>query len=314
MKRIISGLIAVCLSSQLIIAEDFNSSLSEDNLEKAYMLGAFHALEQQQRNFKVQGLGKDKIEFNKYIVALDITALPTYKLMIYQQIGYSESLTPVIINDKYLVFASYERKADAVYLQDKVLNSFHFKNKNEKTIIIENDNPNSWFKSAFVQKELFDTLMNEANKKVKGKVYVVKEDNTELDKKLDALDNFEKKQNIIPQVPIKTNAIAYKTPIVVMENKKPTTVIEKPKADVVKKDEPKLQKFKLKYKTQFFKYSGKEEVLSDDKLLPTKTVSPYLESKDYRFATSKMTSSGLEYIKLYDFNLWVLKDDVQVLQ
>jgi hypothetical protein len=298
MKFKLLGLSAIIVSSLVLNAND----ISEDKLQSAYMMGAFHSLEQLSRNFKVQGMNKDKIEFNKYMVALDIQNMPTYKLMIYQQIGYQESLTPVVVNDKYLVFGSYDRKADAVYLQEKVLNSFHFKNKDEKTILIENEN-SSWYKSQFVQKELFDTLIAEANKNVKAKVFVVEESNEELEKRLNLLEENNKKEGV-PSIPPSNRAMAtvQKVDNTVYKNKAPI------KKEVI------TTKFKLKYKTQIFKYAGNwnDNILFDKKISPS-YMSKGIESRDYRFVTTKKTKNGFEYIKLYDYNLWVNKNDIEII-
>lgn len=306
MKTIKLGVISVILISSLCFAN--NETSSEDNLQKAYMLGAFHSLEQLTRNFKVQGMNKDKIEFNKFIVALDIQNMPTYKLMVYQQIGYSEALTPVVVNDKYLVFGSYERKADAIYLQEKVLNSFHFKSKDEKAVIIENSNPNSWFKSQFVQKELFDTLIAEANKNVKAKVFVVTETNEDLEKKLNLLDENNKKEGIVSKIePIKTESKSYKTPIVDMGSRKYGK-------KAVEETTPNTIKFKLKYKTQIFSYNGdwKGDVILDKNLNPSHFAKT-LVSQDFHYATSKKTKNGLEFVKFYDSNSWVNKNDIEII-
>lgn len=281
---------------------------NEGELEKAYMLGAFHTSEQLQRNFKVQGINKSKIQFNKFIVAIDISSLPTYKLLIYQQIGYTESLTPVVVNDKYLVFNSYERKADALYLQEKVLNSFHFKTKEEKAILLENNEPNSWYKSPFVQKELFDVLVEEVNKNVKAKVYVVKEDNGALDRKLDALEEMNRKQSIPIKEPLFETKIPVKKeviPVVVLKNEKMKKGVEIPSS---------LQKFKLNSYVTMSIYTGNRNapILSQDKFIPAREAS-VLVSDNYKFATIKKDDEGREWVKLYTENIWIERRDIEIL-
>jgi hypothetical protein len=201
-----------------------------------------------------------------------------------------------------LVFGSYDRKADVVYLQEKVLNSFHFKNKDEKTILIENEN-SSWYKSQFVQKELFDTLIAEANKNVKAKVFVVEESNEELEKRLNLLEENNKKEGV-PSIPPSNRAMAtvQKVDNTVYKNKAPI------KKEVI------TTKFKLKYKTQIFKYAGNwnDNILFDKKISPS-YMSKGIESRDYRFVTTKKTKNGFEYIKLYDYNLWVNKNDIEII-
>lgn len=323
MKKLINLSVIACLLSGSMMSL-FASS--ETELENAYMLGYFHALEQQQRNFKVQGINKAKVSLNKYIVALDTSSLPTYKLLMYQQIGYTESLTPIIVNDKYMVFNSYERKADAIYLQDKVLNSFHFKTKEEKAIVIENDNPNGWFKSQFVQKGLFDTLLDEVNKNVKGKVYVVKEDNGLMDNQLDALENMNKKENIPVKEPVTPPRVMKKEVIntYVVGNRVPpkqpqvkevfNNTQTKAVVPVASPNEEKAISFKLKSHVTFNLYHGGK----NDPYLYLKSLIPdhdatSLVSDSYKFVNTKKSKDGTVWVNIYKTNLWVEKNEIEII-
>ncbi len=298
MKKIfLNSTIACFLLSQQLQASP------EGELEKAYMLGAFHSLEQLERNFRIQGINQERIDFNKFIVAVDVSTLATYKVLIYQQIGYTESLTPILVNDKYMVFNSYDRKADAIYLQEKILNSFHFKNKDEKAIILENNNPNGWFKSKFVQNKLFDTLLAEVNKNVKAKVFVVKDDNLTLDKKLDMIDAENKKHNI-PESPA---PVVSKTPVKV-EKIPDVAMKRKPEDD---KD---VVRFKLKTFSTFFSYPTwkSDKILSKAKFVP-KNEAKLFTNPSYKFKIVKSDDRGIEWVRLLDSNLWIRKNEIEIL-
>lgn len=151
--------------------------LQVDNtkIRKAYKLGAFHIISELNRNIEQQGYEKSTIKLKKYIVAMKLTAdMSTVDMLLLQRMAYSEGLTPIFTKGNF-IFDSFDKKADAKYLQNDILKKSYFRNEPKSIIIIENLNNKDFEKQAFLYKKLYTKIENEIKSKYKGNVVIIED-------------------------------------------------------------------------------------------------------------------------------------------
>ncbi len=165
-----------------LVSSAFAYDVTNEEIAKAYKMGAYHAVGQIDVNMEVQGYEETKIKFDNYIVAMNINKLSKWQTLIFQGFGYQESLSPVIVKGDYLVFSSFDRKADAEFTANEVLNKLYFGKEERKAIVIDNTANKTYTKIPFMYKKAYEKMYNDLKDKVKGKVYIIKEKKEETKK------------------------------------------------------------------------------------------------------------------------------------
>ncbi|HIP11105.1 MAG TPA: hypothetical protein EYG73_00165 [Arcobacter sp.] len=136
-----------------------------------YEDGFHHGINCIEREFQLYGKSGDVVKFKSYMVLMNIASLSRESILIYKNYAYEEGLVPVSIDTEKLVFKSFDRRADAEYLANKILNKKYMGSDNKVTI--KHNNPNQEYRRGkFIYSEIFDKMRERMEKEVEGKVFI----------------------------------------------------------------------------------------------------------------------------------------------
>ncbi|CAA6799828.1 MAG: Unknown protein [uncultured Sulfurovum sp.] len=177
-KIVISSFLLLLYLTNVLVASEYTGYSSDNNLEmntnsktQVYENGFHHGINCIEREFQLYGKSGDVIRFKSYMVLMNIASLSRESILIYKNYAYEEGLVPVSIDTEKLVFKSFDRRADAEYLANKILNKKYMGNDNK--VIIKHNNPNQEYRRGkFIYSEIFDKMRESMEKEVEGKVFI----------------------------------------------------------------------------------------------------------------------------------------------
>lgn len=312
----------------------------DQKLKDAYKLGHFHGVTQIEREYDMELYRRNsgELKFKNYIVAMQIKELPRHEVLLYKTYGFSEGLRPITTDNELLVFESYDRLADALYLLDNVLYKSYFDKADQKLNIIDNTKQEvKYAYERYINKKLLDAMENNMKQKVKGQVVVI--DKTQInkfkkptieekllkinDKKIKPIRN---KPNVIitrENVQEQKNAMKkeLKSPkLKTIEDIPKPKPLEKKKKKVSKsksdkKAEKEIFKFKTIATTEYFFYSASFPGY-DKRFLEKEFLSKGYKEKGLVFSYKNIITSDddTKYIKVLNKNIFMDLDDVELLK
>ena len=249
-KQIVIGFLFFTLSQiDVLVASEYtgyssDNSINESSQTHVYEDGFHHGINCIEREFQLYGKSGDIIKFKKYMVQMSIASLSRESILIYKNYAYEEGLVPVSIDTEKLVFKSFDRKADAEYLANKILNKKYMGSNNK--VIVKLNNPNQEYRRGkFIYSEIFDKMRERMEKEVEAKVFIP--DGTYL--------------SSAQTYPIEPNS----SPIYYSESSELKSVTSKPRKSI-KKKKPIKKTVKKVIKKRYFKINeSKAELFKYDK-------------------------------------------------
>jgi hypothetical protein len=177
-KIVISSFLLLQCLINFLEASEYTGYSSDNNLEMntnskthVYENGFHHGINCIEREFQLYGKSGDIIKFKSYMVLMNIASLSRESILIYKNYAYEEGLVPVSIDTEKLVFKSFDRRADAEYLANKILNKKYMDSNNK--VFVKHNNPNQEYRRGkFIYSEIFDKMRERMEKEVEGKVFI----------------------------------------------------------------------------------------------------------------------------------------------
>lgn len=309
MKKIVTAVLALSMITTVsLMAKGVN--LSNEELLQAYELGHYHGINQLEREFKQSMNGVSKIQFKNYMVGIDVSDIPAHKIFLLKNYGYLEGVNPVTLTNNMLIFNSYERKADALYLME-ILNKNYKLDKADKhvDIIVNEDLSKEYDKAPFIYRSLFENMMEKIKEDVKAKVYVVEP--------ISRVKEAEMPTRIMSRKPETTNDRSSSKAIVERIEKNETSLAQTKTKKEQSVQSEKQRAFTPKYESitaltydapleSFTSKNWKESLFKDANVKIKK-------GEKMMFANMVKTDSGVKYIKVLDKNLWVDAEDVSII-
>jgi len=300
-KKIWIGSLLLSLFSMNTLMASEYMGYSSDESEKStssqtriYEDGFHHGINCIEREFQLYGKSGDIVKFKKYMVLMSIASLSRESILIYKNYAYEEGLVPISIEPEKLVFKSFDRRADAEYLANKILNKKYMGGQNK--VVIKLNNPNQEYRRGkFIYSEIFDRMRERMEKEVEGKVFIT--DGSYLASTTYSDTYYSQSY---PSETLSSSTY-YEEPLVEYTPPKPKSTVKKRPS----KKKPKPVKKKKKY---FSINESKAELFRYDKKSKKMISAGFLDSGSKYIYKNVQKIGGVRYIKYK--NLFIELDDV----
>lgn len=157
---------------------DSKQDLQNLDVIKAWKDGVIYGIRQLDVEYRTQGIEEKDIHLKKYAVVLNTNTLvngkglSTSQKILYKSFGSREGLSPILLTNNLLVFASYDNPYDADELIAS-LNKHYFDDADRQVYRFDSD-PNTIYKLApFAFADIMYDMMDKVKTKYKPKVIVV---------------------------------------------------------------------------------------------------------------------------------------------
>lgn len=306
-KFVISTMMVSIILSASLFAKDNAMNISNEEWLHAYELGHYHGINQLEREFK-QSISNEnnKIQFKNFMVIINVSDIPAHQIFLLKNYGLLEGVNPVTLTNNMLVFNSFDRKADALYLTNILNKNYRLEKDNRKVEIYANEDVNKEYEKApFIYRSLFQTMIDRMKEEVKGKVYVQQ---PILSVKETAMPTRILSRKPDPE-PIKTTSTIVER---IEKNEASMNKDSQIKNEVENKRifTPKYTKVTaLTYDAPLEKFDSKnwkESLFKDANL-------KFNKGEKLASANTIKTDRGVTYIKILDKNLWVDMEDVTLI-